>query len=170
MSPTDRTVFATVRKVHGIKGGLRIRTSRVNLEQLPDQELFFVKLDDAWQTFHLEGLAGTLDDPILYFTEIQDRNDAVGLHGKTLYVPADSLRDLADDEYLIADLIGCSVKEPDGRLLGTVIRVEEPGQHEVLVVELPEGSERMIPMVEAWIRSIDLQSSMIVVEREESLS
>jgi 16S rRNA processing protein RimM len=164
----DRTVFATVRKVHGVRGGVRISASSDNLELLPDVELFFVKDGNEWLTLTLEDIAGTFDDPIVYFEEIVDRDQAVAIRGLPLYVDSDVLPNLQEDEYKIADLVGCQVIDETGVELGKVSQVDQPGQHEILVVRKGE-EEHLIPFVKAWILEVNIADRLIRVAREEDL-
>jgi len=168
MTAMDRTVFGTVRKVHGIKGGVKLGATSEHLALLPQIDLFFVKKENEWLTLTLEGLAGVPHDPIVYFEEIQDRSAAEELRGQQVYVAADQLPALEANEFLIADLIGCQVVDETDTALGTVVKVEQPGQHEVLVVS-DGDTERLVPFVEAWILSVDVSARKIQVASEEQL-
>ncbi len=138
------------------------------LELIPTIETFFVKMDAGWQTLRLEGMAGTPTDPILYFAEIRDRTTAETLCHRELWVSRGAFPPLKTDEYAVESLLGCRVVDETDRQLGRVCRVERPGQHEVLVLEGPEG-ESMIPFVHAWIRRVDIPENLIVVASEENL-
>jgi len=55
------------------------------------------------------------------FEGVSDCNGAEALKGLRIWVPADAV-DVAEDEYLWEDLIGCEVRTAgDERLLGTAI-------------------------------------------------
>jgi 16S rRNA processing protein RimM len=64
-----------------------------------------------------------------------------------------------DDEFYVFQLVGLSVEEESGRLLGRVREVlEYPGND---VLELDSGAS--LPLVEACIRQVDLAGGRIVV-------
>jgi 16S rRNA processing protein RimM len=80
--------------------------------------------------------------------------------GSELAVPRVTLPQLDDeDEYYVFQLVGLSVEEENGRLLGTVREVlEYPGND---VLELDSGAS--LPLVEACVRQVDLTGRRIVV-------
>jgi 16S rRNA processing protein RimM len=80
--------------------------------------------------------------------------------GAELAVARATLPSLADDdEFYVFQLVGLSVEEEGGRLLGRVREVlEYPGND---VLELDSGAS--LPLVEACVRRVDLAGGRIVV-------
>ena len=80
--------------------------------------------------------------------------------GTELAVARTTLPGLADkDEFYVFQLVGLSVEEEGGRLLGRVREVlEYPGND---VLELDSGAS--LPLVEACVRQVDLAGGRIVV-------
>jgi 16S rRNA processing protein RimM len=79
--------------------------------------------------------------------------------GATLSVPRESLPPLADDEYYAFQLVGLTVEEEGGRLLGQVRDVLDYPANDVL--ELDSGLS--LPLVEACVRKVDLEGGRIVI-------
>jgi 16S rRNA processing protein RimM len=79
--------------------------------------------------------------------------------GATLAIPRDALPPLDDDEYYSFQLVGLSVEEEGGRLLGRVRDVLDYPANDVL--ELDSG--QLLPLVEACVREVDLEGGRIVV-------
>ena len=80
--------------------------------------------------------------------------------GAELAVARSTLPSLTDeDEFYVFQLVGLSVEEDGGRLLGRVREVlEYPGND---VLELDSGAS--LPLVEACVRQVDLSGGRIVV-------
>ena len=80
--------------------------------------------------------------------------------GTELAVARTTLPSLSDeDEFYVFQLVGLSVEEEGGRLLGRVREVlEYPGND---VLELDSGAS--LPLVEACVRQVDLAGGRIVV-------
>jgi 16S rRNA processing protein RimM len=79
--------------------------------------------------------------------------------GTILEVPREALGATAENEYLVADLLGLTVVEEGGRELGRVTAVEPYEANDVL--ELDSGLA--LPMVEECIREVDVERGRIVV-------
>jgi 16S rRNA processing protein RimM len=88
------------------------------------------------------------------------RLDREVARGTELAVARTTLPNLTDeDEFYVFQLVGLSVEEEGGRLLGRVREVlEYPGND---VLELDSGAS--LPLVEACVRQVDLAAGRIVV-------
>ena len=80
--------------------------------------------------------------------------------GTELAVARSSLPQLGeDDEFYVFQLVGLSVEDENGQLLGQVREVLEYPANDVL--ELDSGAS--LPLVEACVRQVDLTGGRIVV-------
>jgi len=79
--------------------------------------------------------------------------------GTELAVERTALPALGDDEFYVFDLVGLSVEEEDGRVLGRVREVLQYPANDVL--ELDSGLS--LPLVEACVRSVNVEGGRIVV-------
>ena len=79
--------------------------------------------------------------------------------GAELAVPRASLPRLPEDEYYVFELVGLRVEEEGGRFLGIVADVLDYPANDVL--ELDSGVS--LPLVEACVRSVDVEGGRIVV-------
>jgi 16S rRNA processing protein RimM len=103
----------------------------------------------------VERRAGTAERPLLRLGGISDRDAAAALTGELLLVDE---RDspLAEGEWLAGDLEGCLVPG-----LGRVSRVV--GAPSCDLLELEDGT--LVPLVSDAVRSIDLESGRIEIDR-----
>ena len=79
--------------------------------------------------------------------------------GAELAVPRASLPPLGEDEYYAFQLVGLTVEEEGGRVIGRVQEVLDYPANDVL--ELDSGVS--LPLVEACVREVDLEGGRIVV-------
>ncbi len=92
-----------------------------------------------------------------------DRTAAEVLVGAEIRVDRSELSPLTASEYYWMDLIGCQVLNLGNEPLGEVVDLMETGANDVLVVK--EGrSERLIPFVDPWVISVDLEGEQIRVD------
>jgi 16S rRNA processing protein RimM len=87
------------------------------------------------------------------------RLDARPSRGSALTVERSALPPTAEDEFYIFELVGLSVVEESGRVLGTVATVTPGVANDVL--ELDGGLA--LPMVEECVRGVDLAAGRILV-------
>ena len=87
------------------------------------------------------------------------RLDRAVPRGSALELPAGELPEPEQGSYYVFQLVGLEVVEEGGRRLGSVRDVEEGVANDVL--ELDSGA--LLPVVEACVRSVDLEGGRIVV-------
>ena len=79
--------------------------------------------------------------------------------GRDLEVTRDELPPPGPDSYYVFDLVGLGVEEEDGRVLGVVRDIAAGVANDVL--ELDSGL--LLPLVDACVRSVELEAGRIVV-------
>ena len=94
---------------------------------------------------------------------VESREEAALLNGATVSIPRDALPEVADDEVYVGDLVGLAVVTQSGELLGNVVDVQEFGAHPVMRVAA-EGGDRLIPVVPAHVKVVDLEAGRIEVD------
>lgn len=95
---------------------------------------------------------------------ISDRDAALDLIGAEILIRRSQLPKNPPGEYYWADLVGLTVENQEGIVLGRVDHLMETGANDVLVVVDGEV-ERLIPFVQQQVvLSVDLDSGMIVVD------
>jgi 16S rRNA processing protein RimM len=103
---------------------------------------------------------------------VADRNQAEGLVGSSLFIDKSRLPVLDEDTYYWSDLVGLSVYDPTGLLLGRLDEViPTPGNDVYVVKGNVEGQPRelLIPAIGDVVLSIDIAGKTMVVELPEGL-
>jgi 16S rRNA processing protein RimM len=94
---------------------------------------------------------------LVRINDVTDTTLAERFVGSMLFASASDV-ELAPGEYLDRDLVGCRLLDEHGVQLGVVERVEHYPGSDMLVV-----NGRMVPMVKAFVRSIDIEKKSIEV-------
>jgi 16S rRNA processing protein RimM len=81
------------------------------------------------------------------------------LRGAYLEVASTSKPQLEKDEFLTSDLIGLRAESSDGTVLGIVDDVLAAPAHDLLVI-----GDLLVPAVKQFVKRIDLQAGIIVIE------
>ena len=153
--PSDRIRVGQIVGTHGLKGQLKVEPLTDFVERLePGRRLF---LDGDW--VEVEGCFWHKGRPILKLAGIDDISLAEKLKWHYLESLASDRPELDEDEFLTEDLIGLRVVTTAGEDIGEVDEVLLYPTHDTLQV-----GEILIPVVKQFVKSIDLEQGVIVVE------
>ena len=106
--------------------------------------------------------------PVVALEGIATMNDAEGLAGAELKVPAGDAAALPEGTFYHYDLIGCEVFDTAGRLAGTVSAIEGTMEMSRLVVAGSHG-EVLVPLVADICVTIDVAARRIVIDPPDGL-
>ncbi len=146
----DLVRVGRVGKPHGLDGGFFVEVPSERSEVFAKGATLYADGEPATVVTSRHGSGGR---PVIRLDRAVER-------GAELAVARATLPSLGvDDEFYVFQLVGLSVEEEGGRLLGRVREVlEYPGND---VLELDSGAS--LPLVEACVRQVDLAGGRIVV-------
>jgi 16S rRNA processing protein RimM len=147
---SDLVSIGRVGKPHGLDGGFFVESASERRQVFAKGATLYAGGEPATVVASRHGSGGR---PVIVLDRTVER-------GAELAVARATLPNLPDeDEYYVFQLVGLSVEEEGGRLLGRVREVlEYPGND---VLELDSGAS--LPLVEACVRQVDLGNGRIVI-------
>ena len=157
-----RIEIGGIARAHGIRGEVVVHTHDPDSQILGDVESIFIG-DVAYR---VTGARGTHRGWLLVLEGVQTRNDAELLQGKPVTIERDQL-DLDEGDVLLDDMIGCKVVLVDGTPWGVVAAVDL-GPQDLLVIHDGE-IERLLPMVDQFLKSVDIAAGVVTVDPPEGL-
>jgi 16S rRNA processing protein RimM len=163
MRADARVEIGGIARAHGIKGEVVIVTHDPDSDTLGRVETIYV----AGQPRTIKAARDTHRGWLVALEGVVTRNDAEALQGQPVEVDRDAL-ELAEDDVLLHDLVGCKVVKTDGTPWGTVAAVEAGDFQDLLVIH-DDGIERLLPLVDVFVTAIDLDASVITVDPPEGL-
>lgn len=151
---------------HGIKGALKV----VPLTDYPErfEEVEWVYIEGQSEKFYLKKVQYQKNLVLVTFKGYEDINLVERFKGKYLLIDPSQRRELPEDTYYIADLIGLKTYTVQGEYLGEVTEVLQAGSSEVYVIE-NQGKTVMIPAVKEFIPVIDLEAGKMLVDPIEGM-
>jgi 16S rRNA processing protein RimM len=158
---TDLRV-AQVRGVRGLDGSLRLEV----LTDLPEQRFIpGARLSVESSDRVLTILEVTPSSPGLFvrFGEVQSRLAGERLIGAYLTIPAAQVQ-IPSDRVLWDEVIGVTVRDPQGAVIGEIRDLYRAGGAEVYVVHTPDGGEIDLPAVAAVIIEFAPREGRIVAD------
>ncbi len=149
-------------KPQGIRGEIKVLP-------LTDDPHRFIGLKQAFlseekKPVRIMGARVGKDAVYLFLEKIYDRTAAESVRGQFIYIDREHAVKLPEGRYFIADLIGCEAVDLNGNRLGILKEVLQPGANDVYIVQRPDSSELLIPVVDAFIKDIDIKSRKITVD------
>lgn len=101
---------------------------------------------------------------------VATKEQADALKGTSLYADRDRLPSLPDDEFYHADLIGLTVQDTGGAVIGTVQAVHNHGAGDLLEVTGPGmKTPLLLPFTLALVPTVDIKAGKIVADIPEGL-
>jgi len=104
---------------------------------------------------------------LLTFSGFDDCDQVAVLTNKAVFVRADSLPPLPAGEYYHHQLMGLTVCDQDGALLGKLGEIIETGANDVYVVQSEDGKEVLLPVVPEVILEVNLEAGVMKVKPPE---
>ncbi|WP_285412063.1 ribosome maturation factor RimM [Variovorax sp. efr-133-TYG-130] len=169
--PADAIEVGRIADAWGIKGWFKVLPHSAQPEALFSSKRWFLQAPGAAASTafrlaireakeHSDCIVATSED-------VPDRNAAEALRGARVFVPRSSFPTAGDDEYYWVDLIGLSVVNREGVVLGTVRELLATGPQTTLVLAAEEDGkaiERMVPFVSVFVDKVDLPGRLITVD------
>ncbi len=106
---------------------------------------------------------------LLGFEGIPDRTGAESLRNTRLVLAEEELADDPDEGWYEKDLVGLTARTPDGEVLGEVVALQLGAAQDRLVLRRPDGSEALVPFVEAIVPEVDPEAGRLVVDAPPGL-
>ncbi len=106
----------------------------------------------------------------LSFSGIGDRNESDRFAGGFLLIGKDRLTAPPEGEYFVFEMIGLNVFNEDGNPVGVLSDIREGPAYDWYEVTLQEtGEKRLIPAVEDFIRSVNIECKKIIIRDRPGL-
>lgn len=155
-----------VARPFGLRGELNVQL----LTEYPEQlgRLHTVYLGHHAEPWAVEGVRKHKKAAVFKLTGCDDRTAAEGLRGAVVQIAREDAVPLDEDEYYEHQIVGISVLEDDGTLLGKVTEIISTGANDVYVVVGP-GGQLLLPAIKSVILEIDLDIDRMVVHVMEGL-
>ena len=146
---------------HGCKGGLKAEPWCNSSKDFTALKRLFTCKRNIYTEYKVLKASIFKQFVILELEGIDDMDKALNLKNLELYALREDFQ-LAEGEFFISDIVGIDVIDHEnGKIYGQVTEIINRGASDIYVVKTPNG-ERMIPAVDEFIVSIDIQKGVFV--------
>lgn len=152
---------------HGVRGDLHLRLDNPDSDALEALPALRAETPDGERVLVVKRADVRPKAVVCHFEGIDSREAAQALVGSIVYVRRADLPPLDDDEYYLADLVGCQVWHGENSL-GIVVAVRPDPSVDTMIIEL-EGKLAEQPIVSHWVRNVDIQGRRVELETTDGL-
>lgn len=163
--PGDLVAVGHVIGAYGLQGWVRVRPYSVQADALNSCKIWWLDKPELHDVDRLQvKMQG--GDVLAQLQGVVDRNQAEAMKGTVVSISRSRFPALDDGEYYWSDLIGLTVENLAGEVLGVVADLIDNGAHPVLrvVSSTLEPGERLIPFVAHFVPKVDLAAKKISVD------
>ncbi|MEY4983791.1 MAG: rRNA processing protein RimM [Pseudomonadota bacterium] len=168
MTRPDRICVGAIAGSFGVQGEVRLKSFCAEPSDIATYGPLWT--EDGARSFTLRltrPVAGGLGARL---SGVATKEQADALKGVSLYADRDRLPSLPDDEFYHADLIGLTVQDTGGALIGEVRAVHNHGAGDILeIFAAGRKSALLLPFTLANVPTVDLKSRRIVADIPEGL-
>lgn len=148
---------------HGLRGELKIRSnSDFADERFKKGNDLLIRYQGKDIVFEIITCRMHKGNYLVVFRDHQDINLVEKYIGSFVYGYKDEEL-LDEDEFFYDDLIGLQVESTDGKQIGPVTSIYDNTRHDILNVDY-NGKNVAIPYVDAFIKEVDLDKKVIIIE------
>lgn len=164
----DQVCVGAIAGSFGVKGEVRLKSFCAEPEAIADYGPLVT--EDGTRKFDVE-LTGVIKNGFsARLSGVSSKEAADALRGVTLFVARDMLPGVGDDEFYHADLIGLSVADTGGTLLGRVKAVLNHGAGDILEIDRAGGGASvLLPFTRAAVPTVDLAGGRLVADPPDGL-
>ncbi|HNW86651.1 MAG TPA: ribosome maturation factor RimM [Candidatus Limiplasma sp.] len=158
-------LLGTIVKPQGIRGEVKLRHETDDPERFNDLTTVFLKNGDAYVPVQVLAARVNGDDAFLTLEGICDRDAAETLRNQNVYIDRAHARKLGEGEAFIADMLGLTAVDGEGRAVGTLSNVLQNGGTDILVFDTPRGV-MMAPFLKRLVRELDVAAGRMVLDAQ----
>ena len=168
----DLYQVGSITQTHGIRGEVKVFPLTDDISRFKNMKNLLLDAGkEGYISLEVENARPQKNLVILKFKGIDNINDIEKYKGHGLYVTKDNRVDLKEDEYFIADLIGCDVfldSDKDNKF-GTISDVMETGANDVYEITLESGKTVLVPAIKDCILDVDIEGGRMEIHLMEGL-
>jgi 16S rRNA processing protein RimM len=150
---------------HGVKGEVKVYPYTDDVNKFVDFDHLYV--ED--QKIQIETVRIHKNMALVKFKGYDNMDQVLPLMNKNVFIDRDLVDD-GDDGHYIVDLIGCEIFDESGIMIGVLVDVLQNTSQDLYQIRRSDnGEDFYLPVVDEFVKSIDLNTRKIIVHLIEGL-
>lgn len=158
----DEILLGYVVRAFGVKGGVVVKLLNEESPTLAEGLSLTICRPKSPKTSLT--ISSLLDRGRVFFEGVNDRDEAEALRGAEIWIKRELLPLPEDDEYYFADMLGASVVDLNGDLIGHVVDFSSNNAQILFEIKTIDGKLASIPSIKPIVQKIDSDNKVIVVD------
>ena len=151
-----------ISNTHGLKGEMKVRPFTEDKKRYEELKKILINIKDEYKEYEIESVRYQKDVVLLKLKGVESIEEAERLKGRYIKIPRELAKETDEDEFFIADLIGCEVYQDE--LLGVVDDVFTAGASDVYVIKRKGKKDLLLPALKSIIKNVNVENKRIDVE------
>ncbi|MBR1598619.1 MAG: 16S rRNA processing protein RimM [Lachnospiraceae bacterium] len=148
---------------HGVRGEVKVFPTTDDNKRFKKLKECFIEYNNELMPVKACGCKFFKNMVILKLENFDNMNDVEKFRKCKIFVDREHAVSLDKDEYFVADLLGISVADENGNVLGALEDVIETGANDVYVVKNESGDEILIPAIKDCILDVNVNERVMIV-------
>lgn len=152
--------------IFGLKGQFKLRPN------ISDEKVF-KKLQEVYVggvAVKVESASMHKENWLIKLFGVNTPEEAMTYKGKEVFIPAELLPALSENETYWIDIEGSSVVDEKGNHVGLLKDYMETGSHDVLVIDGQDGKEYLISCNPEHVKEIDVKNKLVKINSDGLVS
>lgn len=155
--------------IHGVMGEVKVIPLTDDPARFKKLKWVYIEINNSLEKFNITGVKFFKNTVIVKLDGIDTPENAEKLKEHFMVVDREHAVSLPDDTFFVCDIIGASVYDENGILLGELVNVLQTGSNDVYVVRDSNNSEILIPALKSVVKKVSVKDGRIDVVLPDGL-
>ena len=152
-----------ISNTHGLKGEMKVRPFTEDKKRYEELKKILINIKDEYKEYDIESVRYQKDIVLLKLKGVDDIDAAEKLKNRYISIAREDAKNLQNNEYFIADLIGSEIFQNE-ELIGILDDVFTAGASDVYVIKRKGKKDLLLPALKSIIKNVNVENKRIDVE------
>jgi len=139
---------------HGVRGEVRLIPLTDDPHRYDELDWVYVEIDNTKKKYAIDNLKYAKGSVIIKFSGVDTVEMANALRDCFVMVDRSHAVKLPEDSFFICDILGSTVWDENGAVLGQLTDVLQTGSNDVYVIKNGSGRELLLPALKSVVRKV----------------
>ena len=169
MNKEDCFYLGIIARKHSYKGEIVIVVDSDEPELYANIDAVFVDYNNKLIPFFVENILLQKGNQLrIKFEDIDSEEEAADILKRDTYLPLDILPKLEGDKFYYHEVIGFTIEDVNYGKVGIITSINDNTAQALFVIKT-ETKEILIPLIDEFIKKVDRDNKVVIVETPEGL-